>query len=281
MMKKTIKAVFVAIFVLSIAILTLGSCDSNAPDAASGEKECNHQWGEWETITEANCVNPGIAKRECSLCKENEEKDISATGQHKESNWIVDKEPTYHETGAKHTECTVCRITINVSDIDKIIDEHDHQYESYNCTICGLTSEECFEFTYLEETDSYEIKAKAGIDLPSEIVLPGTYNDKAVTSIGYEAFLGCIALSSITIPGTVTTIGGGAFLGCTSLSTIAIPLSVTTIGWHAFEGCTSLKTVIFAQTKGWWCSSSTKYRRRTGTRCHLPRGCRRRSKCRR
>ena len=92
-MKKTFKAVFVAIFVLSIAILTLGSCDSNAPDAASGEKECNHQWGEWETITEANCVNPGIAKRECSLCKENEEKDISATGQHKESDWIVDKEP--------------------------------------------------------------------------------------------------------------------------------------------------------------------------------------------
>ena len=51
-----------------------------------------------------------------------------------------------------------------------------------------------------------------------DIVIPEsvTYNENtfSVTSIGYEAFIGCSGLTSITIPNSVTSIDVSAFLGC-------------------------------------------------------------------
>ena len=76
------------------------------------------------------------------------------------------------------------------------------------------------------------------IDIPTEI------NGLPVTRIGYQAFMGCRDLTSITIPDSVTSIGDSAFLGCSSLTNIAIPDSITYIGAQAFEGCRSLTSVI-------------------------------------
>ena len=61
--------------------------------------------------------------------------------------------------------------------------------------------------------------------------------DGNVTTIGYEAFLGCESLTSIIIPEGVTTIGGNAFYGCESLTSITIPEGVTYIGGWAFREC--------------------------------------------
>ena len=53
------------------------------------------------------------------------------------------------------------------------------------------------------------------------------------------AFAGCIALESVTIPGTVTSIGNRAFYGCTGLSDIRIkaPEGTVSIGTEAFKNC--------------------------------------------
>ena len=64
-----------------------------------------------------------------------------------------------------------------------------------------------------------------------------------VTSIGYEAFLGCESLKKITIPNSVMSISKSAFQGCKNLKSIKIPNSVTSIGYKAFLGCTSLKSI--------------------------------------
>lgn len=66
---------------------------------------------------------------------------------------------------------------------------------------------------------------------------------KNITSIWYEAFLGCEGLKSIIIPDSITSIGEEAFAGCTSLTNIAIPDSVTNIGKRAFNDCKSLASV--------------------------------------
>ena len=79
--------------------------------------------------------------------------------------------------------------------------------------------------------------------VPSLIRL--SFTDK-VTTIGEDAFNGCVGLTSVDLPGSVTTIGNSAFYGCTGLTSIEIPSSVTTIGKWAFEGCGNIETISFA-----------------------------------
>ena len=71
-----------------------------------------------------------------------------------------------------------------------------------------------------------------------------TYNIlNSVTSIGYRAFKGCGALTSVTISESATSIDDYAFYGCSGLTTVTIPNSVTSIGSHAFGECSSLTSV--------------------------------------
>ena len=63
------------------------------------------------------------------------------------------------------------------------------------------------------------------------------------TSIGYDAFYGCIGLTGITIPNSVTSIGSSAFKNCTGLTNVTIPDSVTSIGSSAFYGCNGLTNI--------------------------------------
>ena len=113
-----------------------------------------------------------------------------------------------------------------------------------------------------------------------KIVIPASYNGKAVTAIlpeafekatnlksvtipdsitriGNRAFYGCNSLTNISIPDSVTTIGEYAFHGCSSLANITIPDSVTSIGFSSFDNCSRLTSVTFDHTDGWWVSPSS------------------------
>ena len=110
------------------------------------------------------------------------------------------------------------------------------------------------------------------------LVIPSTYEEKPVTSIGSWVFYGCTKLTRVTIPDSVTGIGYAAFSKCGSLKSIdvgegnteyssedgvlfdknktvlihfpagkgghyTIPDGVTSIGDHAFIKCISLTSV--------------------------------------
>jgi hypothetical protein len=62
-------------------------------------------------------------------------------------------------------------------------------------------------------------------------------------NIGDGSFIGCKALTSVTIPNSVTSIDGYAFYGCKALASITIPNSVTSIGEYAFYQCSGLTSV--------------------------------------
>ncbi len=69
------------------------------------------------------------------------------------------------------------------------------------------------------------------------------------TSIFGACFIGCINLTSVTIPNTVTSLrsdGGeeGCFQNCQALSSIIIPNSVTSIGDNFFTGCALTSIII-------------------------------------
>lgn len=82
------------------------------------------------------------------------------------------------------------------------------------------------------------------------------YLPTSVTTIGDNAFDGCVNLTSVTqvgssddavFPASVTSIGKFAFEGCGKLNmTFGEAKALTTIGDNAFEGCISLQHVEFA-----------------------------------
>lgn len=84
-----------------------------------------------------------------------------------------------------------------------------------------------------------------GITISGDIVIPEkiTVNgvEYSVTSIGYEAFAECKALTSVKMP-SVTSIEGYAFSVCSSLTFVEMPL-VTRIGPQAFQDCLNLTSV--------------------------------------
>lgn len=71
---------------------------------------------------------------------------------------------------------------------------------------------------------------------------------EGVTSIGMEAFSGCSALTSITIPEGATRIGNYAFDYCYSLTSITIPEGVTSIGTSAFSSCSALTSITIPES---------------------------------
>jgi hypothetical protein len=109
-----------------------------------------------------------------------------------------------------------------------------------------------------------------------------------VTSIGNNAFSGCIGLTAVyitdlsawckikfvdlysnptvyanhlylngeevknlVIPDDVITIGEYAFRKCSSLTSVTIPNNITSVGFEAFDGCKSLKTVFISDLSAW------------------------------
>lgn len=59
--------------------------------------------------------------------------------------------------------------------------------------------------------------------------------------IGAWCFQGCEKLKELTIPDSVISIETNAFAGCTALETISVPKAVTYLANGAFSGCKSLK----------------------------------------
>ena len=84
-----------------------------------------------------------------------------------------------------------------------------------------------------------------------DIVIPATVAYDAisyrVTNIGAHAFLGCVKLTSITIPSKLMSIGRYAF-AFSRLISITIPDSVTSIGESAFSNCANLASVTISNS---------------------------------
>lgn len=81
----------------------------------------------------------------------------------------------------------------------------------------------------------------------SHAEIPAQVDGCTVTVLAEDAFKGCGALESVTLPDTLTTIQDSAFSGCAALTEVEIPESVVRIGSFVFEGCTSLTAIEVAE----------------------------------
>jgi hypothetical protein len=78
-------------------------------------------------------------------------------------------------------------------------------------------------------------------DVPSQIVIPDTFNGLAVSGIGYEAFSFSTA-ESIIIPASVTSLGFAAFES-SDLTNMVFPSSITNIPNDTFGDCGYLVSI--------------------------------------
>lgn len=136
---------------------------------------------------------------------------------------------------------------------------------SYNdadktATITGVTSQRDFyvlpsETVNPENDLTYQVVAIGDRAFAGNRLITA-YLPTSVTTIGDNAFDGCVNLTSVTqvgssddavFPASVTSIGKFAFEGCGKLNmTFGEAKALTTIGDNAFEGCISLQHVEFA-----------------------------------
>lgn len=136
---------------------------------------------------------------------------------------IPAKEATCTENGlTEGKKCTDCGEILVVQEIIPA----SHKYEnSYTCVICKeelYKPSDGLEYALSDDGTYYTV---TGIGLCSDrnIVIPYTYNELPITSIGDRAFYRCVGrLTEIVIPDSVTRIGDGAFANCVSLMSIMV-----------------------------------------------------------
>ena len=118
-----------------------------------------------------------------------------------------------------------------------------HNYVNYICSRCNdtITTSKGLNFTLNSDGEGYTVSG-IGTCKDTNLVIPSTYENKPVTSIGSNAFY-CDTFTSVTIPNSVTSIGSFAFWSCESLTSITIPNSVTSIDNGVFWDCKSLTSV--------------------------------------
>lgn len=91
-------------------------------------------------------------------------------------------------------------------------------------------------------SEYYESHSYSGdVYIPEKVTYNGT--EYTVSGIGQEAFMGCIQLTSVSIPNSVHIIDAWAFMGCSLLKNVDFGNSVTSIEVEAFRGCSRLRTV--------------------------------------
>jgi len=96
------------------------------------------------------------------------------------------------------------------------------------------------DYEYEVNTDGVSVTITKYKGSGGDVTIPSEIDGKAVTEIGYYAFLYCTSLNGITIPNSVISIGTAAFGYCENITSVVIPNSVTNLGEEAFENCKNL-----------------------------------------
>ncbi|MBQ9369723.1 MAG: leucine-rich repeat domain-containing protein [Clostridia bacterium] len=149
------------------------------------------------------------------------------------------------EEGENTFYIIVTKDTVNVTYKVRITREKSYYYDPDEDDEIIRDMIPCEGLEYVLKTDdTYEVVGM-GTCTDIELVIPATYEGKAVTSIGRSAFYDCASLTMVVIPDSLTSIGNNAFENCRGLTSVyyAKNSRLTTIGEEAFVGCSALQFV--------------------------------------
>ena len=148
-------------------------------------------------------------------------------------------EPTCTESG--WTEGSYCEKCGEVFSEQEEILSPGHEYENGACKRCAKPQpSEGLEFR--QDNNEYTVIGM-GSCTDKKLVIPESYNGRAVTFIEKSAFSGNTKIESVIIPEGMISIGASAFSGCTALKSVSIPESMMYLADNAFNGCTALTEI--------------------------------------
>jgi hypothetical protein len=212
----------------------------------------SHNWGNWETITQATCSEEGEEGRHCTADPphfETRPLPIDPNG-HDWGEWLETTPASYTAAGEETKTCN-----------------HDSSHkETRPIPQIPFTSIDDFGTWLSSQSDNnasapYTVKLNIS-DLGGSSSTEGSvgyllrYNSSSkyvsldlsgstLTSIQQLAFSNCTNLTGITIPNSVAIISNGAFTACTGLTSVTIPASVTSIAAVGFSACYGLTSIRF------------------------------------
>ena len=67
---------------------------------------CEHKFGEWETVVPAACKTTGIQSHTCTICGHNAQEDIPPIGHEYDRNWTIDRIASTLSEGLMTRHCT-------------------------------------------------------------------------------------------------------------------------------------------------------------------------------
>ena len=212
-----------------------------------------HSFSEWQIRKAATCTEDGIEYKVCSICKTEETRVVLKLGHEFSTEWTIDVASTCTEAGSKSHHCSRCE---EKSDVTAII-ALGHNYKTTNslnthphtitkeCTICHDVEAEnpkyagCMECQFtITALNVSSYKVVSYTSNAKDVVIPGTYNNCAVTTLAKGCFKNNSNVESVNIGVGVTTIESLCFMNCTSLTEVYIPATVTTINANAFYNFT-------------------------------------------
>ena len=102
-MSKQLKGIIITIFyllvfglILSVLLINKSPKASSSNSHNDGITKCEHEYNDWVTIQQSNCINPGIEKHVCSICGHEETKNIGY-GEH-----------NYIQQNEFYSICSIC-----------------------------------------------------------------------------------------------------------------------------------------------------------------------------
>ncbi|MCD7728427.1 MAG: leucine-rich repeat domain-containing protein [Clostridia bacterium] len=198
---------------------------STSSSTSSGSNSSNSSSGHTHTLTHkdavaATCTTDGnIEYWYCSDCGKYFS-DEAATKEITLAETVVTGGHAYgttysYDQNTHWLECSGCG--------DKK-DETAHSFDGYTCTVCGYAMTPSEGLSYTISTDgSYYTVSGIGTCEDTDIVIPSTHENIAVTAIATNAFKQQTQITSVYVPDSVTQIGSGAFGGCSGLTSMTLP----------------------------------------------------------
>lgn len=171
--------------ILLLTMLVALSCSALI---ACGDGTCEHDFGDWETLTQSTCTVKGEKVKECKKCGEKVNEEIELVA-HSFGDWQTEVEPDCMNDGERKRTCTVCGETENESIPATGVHTYNNKGVCLNCNHnISVAIHETTQVSNVKQTKYYyNVNVESENDLTIETVEASEKVDAILSIKIYES----------------------------------------------------------------------------------------------